>query len=674
MKIKYLHIVTALLCLLAALPLSAQQHRARWNFEDYFPKNYFYDDKEFSDENDAVGEVVFYMRLADIKPLRDITLNKDENILRLNYIPKFAHPLFIQVQQKGDQILLTWQKGTALRGYVQHITHLAMSDTGYVDVTENYYHSNEWEKGVLDSGSRQLTLTEWQQIQKILTDIDFIHFPHCRPCGGFQTPYILEFKDNRNSISYYTECPDGKKEDRVTKLLVSLVDTDYVDMVIHFANDRNNIIVPTFPGGEEACAAFLQKSIQYPPDALRDMEEFNARVKLIVEKDGSLLPTFDIYSSKSDYGFEDELMRVVKTMPKWNPATKDGKKIRCYVYVNYKFVLPENIRPKYGNPILETQRDKSRWKSIESFHRKTLQNPFDLEATLWLAKHYYWEFVFEHEAPEPLSAWDSSHYQEDDWANYHDRTSVVAQPGDSALKYFYKALELNPDATTMTQIYMPILQLEQYLHRAHNPLAELPFDTVDGVHFPHSYLINWPEDGQLDSTKDYYMYMNAWHSFWWVKYLSEELTRMHEPIIFNDTLQEDEAIFRFSFFPSFHPPVSFRIMKNKRNVMLYWKILSRKINPKNKGDYTYMLKEGHCKMTATQYGQFLQYMEDVRLDERPHSYYVNMFDGAQWMIERKTNQGFKGHFTNVAGKNIHRVYSFLATLSGVKLDYMGKYL
>jgi hypothetical protein len=672
MKIKNLHIVTVLLCLLAALPLSAQQHRDRWNFEDYFPKNYFYDDKEFPDENDDVGEVVFYMRLADIKPLRDITLNKGETILRLNYIPKFAHPLFIQVQQKGDQILLTWQKGTALRGYVQHITHLAMSDTGYVDVTENYYHSNEWEKGVLDSGSRQLTLTEWQQIQEILTDIDFIHFPHCRPCGGFQTPYILEFKDNRNSISYYTECPDDEKEDLVTNLLISFVDTDYVDMVIHVANARNNIVAPTFPGGEEACAAFLQKLIQYPSDALRDMKEFNARVKLVVEKDGSILPVSDIYNSKSDYGFEDELIRVVKTMPKWNPATKNGKNIRCNAYVNYKFVLPEDIRPQYGSPILETQRDKRRWESIESYHRQLLLNPLDQEATLWLAKNYYSEYVFEHKEPEPLSAWDSTRYQEDDWANYHDRTAVVAQPGDSALKYFYKVLELNTDTLTITEIYMPILQLEQHLHRTHNPLAELPFDTVDGVHFPYSYLINWPEDGLLDSTKDYDL--EAWLSFRWVKYLSEDLTRMQEPVIFNDTLQEDEAIFRFSFFPSFHPPVSFRIMKNKQKVKLYWKILSRKINPKNVRDFTYVLKKGHRRMTTAQYEQFLQYFEAVHLDKRPHSYYVAMLDGAQWMIERKTNQGFKGHFTNVAGKNIHRVYCFLAKLSGAKLDYMVKYL
>ena len=191
------HFLVTLLCLLILLPLSAQQPRERWNFEDYFPKNYFYDDKEDEDMNDAVGEVVFYMRLANITPLRDINLNKGETILRLNYIPEFAHPLFIQIQQKGNHILLTWQKGEAIRGYVEHDTYLAMSDTGLVNVTENEYYGNEWEKGVVDSGSRELLPIEWQQIQETLTDIDFIHFPHCFPCGGSQTPYILEYKDNR---------------------------------------------------------------------------------------------------------------------------------------------------------------------------------------------------------------------------------------------------------------------------------------------------------------------------------------------------------------------------------------------------------------------------------------------------------------------------------------------
>ncbi len=653
---------------LSVLSLSAQQHRERWNFEDYFPKNYFYDDKEDGDMNDAVGEVVFYMRLADITPLRDISPDKDETILRVNYIPKFAHPLFIQVRQKGDQMLLTWQKGKAMRGFVEHTTYMKMSDTGLVDETENEYYGNEWEKGVVDSGSRQLLPVEWQQIQEILTDIDFIHFPHCIHCGGFQTPYILEYKDNKNSISYYTECPD--KEERVTNLLVSLVDTDYVDMVVYSTGEIYKTIAPAYPDGEEACAAFIQNAIHYPSDALQDLEEYRARVEFVVEKDGSIGMVKDDSWPPSDYGFADELIRVVKTMPKWKPATEKGKIVRCYAYVNYQFILPDDIRPKYGNPILETWRDKRCWESIEACHRKLLLNPHDEESTLGMARYYYREYILEHKPVETPTDVDSLLHK-NDWESFYDRTPVVTHPGDSALKYFYKVLEMNPDTETVIQIYMRVLQLEQQLHKSHNPLAELPFDTVEGVHFPYSYLINWPEDGRLDASKDYSL--DAGISFFWVDAFSKDLTKMQEPIIYNNKLQEGEAIFRFSFFPSFHPPVTFRIVNNGKNAMLYWKILYTKYDPNTWKEISSSVKEGHKKMTTTQYNQLLQYMEEVRFDELPHSQFEMMLDGAQWVIERVTDHGFKAYFTNVAGNNIRQIYSFLNKISGVKLKYINEY-
>jgi len=657
-KVLWMFVLCLTVSVVNVMPLSAQQHRDRWNFNDYFPKNYFFDDKEDGDMNDAVGEVVFYMRLADVKPLRDISLGKEECVLRLNYIPKFAHPLFIQVRQTGDHVLLTWQKGRALRGSVEHTTYMQVSDTGLVDVTENKYYGNEWDEGVVDSGNRQLLPSEWQQIQKILTEIDFIHYPHCTHCSGFETPYILEFKDGKNSVSYYTECPEPKKENRVAELLVALVDTDYVDMVVNYAGGVYKTVSPAFPGGGEACAAFIQKAIHYPPEALRDLEEYRARVEFVVEKDGSIGFVKDDSWPPSDYGFADELIRVVKTMPKWEPGTEDGKAVRCYAHVNYQFILPSDIRPQYGNPVIETQRDKWRWEDIEACHRKLLQNPLDEETTLWMGKYYYWEYLLENKPVDPPTHYDSSFRKTgDDWASFYDRTPVVAQPGDSALKYFYKVLEMNPDVETITEIYMPVLQLEQQLHKEHNPLVELPYDTVYGVHFPYSYLINWPEDGHLEASKDYYL--DAWHSFFWVDAFSKDLTKMQEPVLYNNQLKEDEVIFRFSFFPSFHPSVAFRVMKTKQEIILYWKILSG--------------GEGHKQMTAAQYEQLLQYMEKLRLDELPHSEFEMMMDGAQWVIERVTSQGFKAHFTNVAGKNIQQIYSFLTKLSGEKLEYIEEY-
>lgn len=654
----------------AATSLTAQSSRDRWKYDDYFPKNYFFDDKEDRALNDAAGEVVFYMRLAGVTPLRDISLDKDECLLRLNYIPAFAHPLFIQVRQKGDQILLTWQKGKALRGFVEHDIEMGWRDSGWVDITENEYYGNEWEEGLIESGSRQLLLSEWQEIQKILTEIDFKHFPHGLPCSGGENPYILEFKSSKNSISYYTECPDLKEEKHVTELLVSLVDTDYVDMEVNYTGDLYKTIPPAFPGGEEACAAFIQNAIHYPPEALRDLMEYRTRAEFVVEKDGSIGVIKDDSWPPSDYSFGDELIRVVKMMPKWKPCTKNGKPVRCYAHVNYRFVLPTDIRPQYGNPILETRRDKNRWEDIETSHRKLLQNPLDEDATLWMGKYYYWEYILEHKPVKTPSSWDSSLYK-NDWETFYDRTPVVIHPGDSALKYFYKVLEMNPDVERITEIYMPVLQLEQQLHQPHNPLAELPYDTVEGVHFPYSYLINWPEDGQLDASKDYYM--DAWHSFFWVNVFSSNLTKMQEPILYNNKLQEDEVVFRFSFFPSFHPPTSFRVVKNKSTATLYWKILITKYDPKTWKEVSSTVSEGHRKMTAAQYERLLQYMEDARLDERPRSEFERMVDGATWVIERGTSHGFKAHFTNVADKNIQQIYSFLAKLSGRKLKYVKKY-
>ena len=653
-----------------ALPLSAQQHRERWKFDDYFPKNYFFDDKEDGDKNDAVGEVVFYMRLAGVAPLRDIPLGKDECVLRLNYIPKFAHPLFVQVRQKDNRILLTWQKGNALRGHVEHTERMLVTDTGLVDVTENDYYGNEWEKGIVDSGSRELFPFEWQQIQQILKDIDFIHYPSCTHCSGFETPYILEFKDNKNSISYYTECPNHTKENRVTELLVTLVDTDYVDMVINYTGGVYNTVPPAFPGGEEACAAFIQKAIHYPSEALRDLEEYRARVEFVVEKDGSIGFVKDASWPPSDYGFADELIRVVKTMPKWVPGTEKGKTVRCYAYVYYQFVLPTDIRPQYGKPILETNRDKRSWEKIEACHRKLLQNPLDENNILLMGKYYYREYLLANEPLDTPTYFDSIHYK-DDWASYYDSTPVVAQPGDSALKYFYQALQWNPDTKTLINLYLPILQLEYNLKKTHNPLAELPYDTVEGVHFPYSYFVNRPENDTFDNSTDYLGETSS--SFFWVDAFSKDLTKMQEPVLYNNQLQEDETIFRFSFFPSFHPPVSFRVVKNKGEVTLYWKILLTKYDPNTWKEISTTVNTGHRKMTAAQYEKLLQYMEAVRLDELPRSKYVMMLDGAQWVMERMTDQGFKAHFTNVAGNDIQQVYSFLAKLSGEKLKYIEEY-
>ena len=666
----------ALLIVLAATSLTAQNSRDRWKYDDYFPNDYFSKDPADYRLHVHVGEVVYYMRLADITPLFEEKQGAGDTLLRLNYIPEFAHPLFIQVRRHHDQIRLEWQKGTAFRGHISSSMYMEPSDTGYVDATEKQYYGNSWEKGILDSGGRELTWEEWDNIQQILTEIDFVHYKHVNGCWGFRTPFILEYADQKKTVAHYTECPNEAKEERLAKLLVSLVDPQYVDMVVYSVNEKNGIIKPEYPGGEAACKQFVETSVRYPDDALRDMVEFTAYLDVIIEKDGSVGYVRDDSWPKSPYGFADELIRVVKSMPKWKPAIRKGDTVRCYAHITHKFTLPEKIRPKYGNPVLETQRDKNVWERIEECHRQLLLNPSDIGAAVRMGCTYYWEFLLENTPVTVLDATDSMFYQgamisEDDWSAFHDRTPVVSHPGDSALKYLYQALQWNPDTKTLINLYLPILQLEYNLKKTHNPLAELPYDTVEGVHFPYSYFVNRPENDTFDNSSDYLGETSS--SFFWVDAFSKDLTKMQEPVLYNNQLQEDETIFRFSFFPSFHPPVSFRVVKNKGEVTLYWKILLTKYDPNTWKEISTTVNTGHRKMTAAQYEKLLQYMEAVRLDELPRSKYVMMLDGAQWVMERMTDQGFKAHFTNVAGNDIQQVYSFLAKLSGEKLKYIEEY-
>ena len=278
----------ALLMVFVATSLKAQNSMDRWKYDDYFPDDYFSTDPTDYRKHVHVGEVVYYMRLADITPLFEEKQGAGDTLLRLNYIPEFAHPLFIQVRRHHDQIRLEWQKGTAFRGHISSSMYMEPSDTGYVDATEKQYYGNSWEKGILDSGGRELTREEWNRIQQILTDIDFVHYKHLNGCWGFRTPFLLEYADQKKTVAHYTECPDEAKEGRLAKLLVSLVDPQYEDMVVYSVNEKNGIIKPEYPGGEAACKQLVASSVRYPDDALRDLVEFTARLDVIIEKDGSV--------------------------------------------------------------------------------------------------------------------------------------------------------------------------------------------------------------------------------------------------------------------------------------------------------------------------------------------------------------------------------------------------
>lgn len=101
---------------------------------------------------------------------------------------------------------------------------------------------------------------------------------------------------------------------------------------IHYYFDEE----PSFPGGESALEDFISKNRRYPIFEKEKRIQGRVQVSFIVEKDGSL--TDFVITESVDPSLDKEAIRVLQSMPKWNPGKRDGQfvavKERVYVSFN----------------------------------------------------------------------------------------------------------------------------------------------------------------------------------------------------------------------------------------------------------------------------------------------------------------------------------------------------
>lgn len=83
---------------------------------------------------------------------------------------------------------------------------------------------------------------------------------------------------------------------------------------------------PEYPGGMEALYQFLAANLKYP----QGDTECNGKVYVtfVIEKDGTVDNIKILRDPCPKLGTGEEVMRVVKLMPKWKPGYVDGKPVR----------------------------------------------------------------------------------------------------------------------------------------------------------------------------------------------------------------------------------------------------------------------------------------------------------------------------------------------------------
>lgn len=93
---------------------------------------------------------------------------------------------------------------------------------------------------------------------------------------------------------------------------------------------------PEFPGGEAALYKWLGEHTQYPAQASEDGVSGRVVVQFVVSKTGSI-ENVQVVRGRHP-ALDREAVRVVKSMPKWNPGRNNGQPVKV------TYTLPVNFK------------------------------------------------------------------------------------------------------------------------------------------------------------------------------------------------------------------------------------------------------------------------------------------------------------------------------------------
>ena len=108
--------------------------------------------------------------------------------------------------------------------------------------------------------------------------------------------------------------------------------------------------MPEFTGGMGECMKFINKNIQYPPEAIEKEIQGRVIVQMVITDEG------DVTDAKVVRGvdplLDKEALRVINLMPKWKPGKQRGKA------VNVKYTVPVMFRLQGDDTPVKEVKDK----------------------------------------------------------------------------------------------------------------------------------------------------------------------------------------------------------------------------------------------------------------------------------------------------------------------------
>ncbi len=158
--------------------------------------------------------------------------------------------------------------------------------------------------------------------------------------------FTLSGIDVPNTSNYNDEMEEAIDIDSDSEIVITIDDMESKipedSLIFTFVQE-----MPSYPGGEKARINFIAQNIKYPSVAKNKGIEGTVYLQFVVEKDGSLT-NFKLLRGIG-YGCDEEAIRVLKLMPKWNPGKQRNKFVRCNFNIAITFRLPKNEKTDIKN-------------------------------------------------------------------------------------------------------------------------------------------------------------------------------------------------------------------------------------------------------------------------------------------------------------------------------------
>ena len=141
---------------------------------------------------------------------------------------------------------------------------------------------------------------------------------------------------NKNQLPPPPPAPDVEE----MVIIDDEVETEPMESSIFDEEDGISILVekmPEFPGGQRALFKYIAENLHYPAIAQKNGIQGKVVCQFIVNTDGSISDVV-VVRSAGDPSLDKEAIRLIKSMPKWNPGMLGDKLVRV------KYSVPVNFR------------------------------------------------------------------------------------------------------------------------------------------------------------------------------------------------------------------------------------------------------------------------------------------------------------------------------------------